>query len=228
MDISSAFHTGISAVLSRMFNNYPPVSSDNTPLNNKEFLALKGIDTVMLSQEGQYLSQTNSSKETNPASIASDNARQNLDNFEVEKLRQLKQRDGEVRIHEQAHLATAGQYSRGGASFTYQKGPDGLTYAVGGEVEIDMSKEKTPEETIKKMQTIKRAALAPASPSAADRSIASKASALEAEARYEVVLQTQEELRHLVPLRNSVTRQEPVKEDQAKVNIYFSNSYSKR
>jgi hypothetical protein len=117
-----------------------------------------------------------------------------LDGQETQELQKLKQRDAQVRTHEQAHLAAAGQYSRGGPSFTYQKGPDGVSYAVGGEVGIDISKEKTPEATITKMQTIKRAALAPASPSAADRSIAAHAGIMEAQARQEILLQRQEEL----------------------------------
>ncbi|MGE4560890.1 MAG: putative metalloprotease CJM1_0395 family protein, partial [Desulfobulbus sp.] len=95
-------------------------------------------------------------------------------------------RDQEVKAHEMAHLATAGQYARGGASYTYQQGPDGRRYAIGGEVPIDLSEEKTPEETIQKMQTIKRAAMAPAEPSSTDRSVAANATAMESRARQEV------------------------------------------
>jgi hypothetical protein len=98
---------------------------------------------------------------------------------------ELQQRDREVKAHEQAHLANAGQYARGGATYSYQQGPDGRRYAIGGEVPIDISPEKTPEQTIMKMQTVKRAAMAPAEPSAADRSIAAAAAALEAQARQE-------------------------------------------
>lgn len=99
---------------------------------------------------------------------------------------QLKQRDMEVRSHEQAHLANAGQYVAGSAQYTYQKGPDGKRYAVGGEVPIDISKESTPEATIQKMQTVRKAALAPASPSSADRQIAATATQKEAQARQEM------------------------------------------
>ncbi|MDX1353690.1 MAG: putative metalloprotease CJM1_0395 family protein, partial [Thiomicrorhabdus sp.] len=52
-------------------------------------------------------------------------------------INQLKARDAEVRAHEMAHLSTAGGYARGGMSFTYQMGPDGKQYAIGGEVGID-------------------------------------------------------------------------------------------
>ena len=98
----------------------------------------------------------------------------------------LKQRDLEVKTHEAAHLANAGQYAAGGPSYSYQTGPDGKKYAVGGEVPIDIGKEKTPEQTVQKMRIVRRAALAPANPSAADRNIAAAASMAEAEAMQEM------------------------------------------
>lgn len=101
-------------------------------------------------------------------------------------VQELRQRDQEVKTHEMAHLASAGQHARGGPTYTYQQGPDGRRYAVGGEVPIDISKEKTPEATLEKMRAVKRAALAPAEPSPADRSIAAAASALESEAHREL------------------------------------------
>ncbi|MFW5614611.1 MAG: putative metalloprotease CJM1_0395 family protein, partial [Campylobacter hyointestinalis] len=66
---------------------------------------------------------------------------------------------------------------------TYQKGPDSKMYAVGGEVEIDTSPGRTPQETIQKAQQIKRAALAPSSPSPADLKIAANAASMEALAK---------------------------------------------
>jgi hypothetical protein len=105
---------------------------------------------------------------------------------EEKVVQQLKERDQEVKTHEMAHLASAGQYARGGPTYSYQQGPDGRRYAIGGEVPIDISKEQTAEETIQKMQSIKRAAMAPAEPSSADRSIAAAATAAEAQARQEL------------------------------------------
>ncbi|WP_456385502.1 putative metalloprotease CJM1_0395 family protein [Desulfolithobacter sp.] len=111
---------------------------------------------------------------------------------EQQALMQLKQRDREVRSHEQAHLANAGGYARGGASFSYQTGPDGRRYAVGGEVPIDISRESTPEQTIQKMRTVRRAAMAPANPSPADRNIAATAGRKESEALRELRSEQQE------------------------------------
>jgi hypothetical protein len=147
-------------------------------------------DAVSLSPVGKSLAASRANTDESTGRTA------RLDTQEVQQLQELKLRDAEVRAHEQAHLSVAGQYARGGASFTYQKGPDGTAYAVGGEVGIDMSKEHTPEATISKMQTIKRAALAPAAPSAADRSIASRAGIMESQARQELMLQRQEEILH--------------------------------
>ena len=101
----------------------------------------------------------------------------------------LKARDRQVRQHEQAHLAASGGLAVSGASYTYERGPDGQSYAVGGEVNIDTSAGRTPEETLRKAQTIRAAALAPADPSGQDRAVAAQATQLAAEARAELAQQ---------------------------------------
>jgi hypothetical protein len=91
---------------------------------------------------------------------------------------ELRHRDAEVRQHEAAHQAAAGAYARGGARFEYQAGPDGQAYAVGGEVDIDTSPVPgDPDASIRKMQTVRAAALAPDQPSAQDRRVAAEADA---------------------------------------------------
>jgi hypothetical protein len=105
---------------------------------------------------------------------------------------QLQARDREVRAHEQAHMSAGGQHA-GGASYSYEMGPDGKRYAVGGEVPIDASEASSPEATIQKARTIRKAALAPAKPSAADRQVASKATAMEQKARQELQAEKQEQ-----------------------------------
>lgn len=150
-------------------------------------------DTVTLSPEAkEQASRADTAIGAQKTTANSESA--SLDQQDMAQLQQLKRRDTEVRAHEQAHLAAAGQYARGGASFTYQKGPDGGAYAIGGEVGIDVAKESTPEATIAKMQTVKRAALAPANPSGADKRIAAQAGAKEAQARQELLQVRQEEL----------------------------------
>jgi hypothetical protein len=105
----------------------------------------------------------------------------------VEMLSRLKARDGEVRAHEAAHMAAGGRYITGGATYSYQKGPDGAEYAVGGEVGIDTSPVPgDPQATAEKMRIVRAAALAPSEPSGADLSVAAAASQTEAEALAEM------------------------------------------
>lgn len=105
----------------------------------------------------------------------------------------LRARDSQVRGHEAAHVAVGGRYVRGGASFSYQKGPDGRQYAVGGEVGIDTAPVPgKPAETVAKMQTVRAAALAPSDPSAADNAVAAAASQMMAEAIAELAAQRAE------------------------------------
>ncbi len=111
-----------------------------------------------------------------------------LSEDEKAEVEQLRSRDREVRAHEAAHKAAAGSYARGSAQFSYENGPDGQRYAVGGEVSIDTSKVSgDPEATINKAQTIRRAANAPAQPSGQDRSVAAQATQMESEARTELL-----------------------------------------
>ena len=105
----------------------------------------------------------------------------------------LKQVDRQVRQHEQAHMAAAGGMATSGASYTYQKGPDGVNYAVGGEVSISTSPGRTPEETLRRAQTVRAAALAPADPSGQDRAVAAQASKMAMEARMEMAQQSKDE-----------------------------------
>ncbi len=110
-----------------------------------------------------------------------------LTDEEQQQVKELKQRDAEVRRHESAHMAAAGSNAAGGPTFEYTTGPDGKRYAVGGEVQIDTSAvDGDPQATIQKMQQIRRAALAPASPSGQDRAVAAQAAATERGARAEL------------------------------------------
>jgi hypothetical protein len=102
---------------------------------------------------------------------------------------ELSSRDREVRAHEQAHAAVGGSYA-GAPSYTFKRGPDGRSYAVGGEVGIDVGAiANDPAATVRKMQQVQRAALAPADPSGQDISIAARAQVLAAQARAELSAQ---------------------------------------
>lgn len=108
-------------------------------------------------------------------------------------LSQLRARDQEVRTHEQAHLSAAGQYATSGIKYSYQTGPDGQRYAVGGSVGIDTSPVAgDPEATLQKARVVQRAALAPAEPSGQDMKVAAQASQMMMQAQAEIQLKQAE------------------------------------
>jgi len=107
-------------------------------------------------------------------------------------IRALQARDATVRAHEAAHIGAGGGVITGGAHYSYQKGPDGRNYAVGGEVGIDASPVPgNPRATMAKMSVVRAAALAPAQPSGPDLAVAASATQAEAQARIEAYRQTQ-------------------------------------
>lgn len=106
-----------------------------------------------------------------------------LTDEETAEVEQLRQRDAEVRRHEMAHASAGGPHA-GAPNYDLERGPDGSMYAVGGHVRIDVSPVSgDPAATLRKMQQVRRAALAPAEPSAQDRRVAARAAAEEAKAR---------------------------------------------
>jgi len=110
---------------------------------------------------------------------------QELSEAEEQTVSELEARDREVRAHEQAHKAAAGDLAVGGVQYTYQTGPDGKRYAIGGSVDIRLQSGSTPEETVRNMERARRAANAPQSPSGPDRAVAAKAAQYAAAARRE-------------------------------------------
>lgn len=117
-----------------------------------------------------------------------------LTDEERAEVQRLRERDTEVRRHEQSHKTAAGQYASGNPTYEYETGPDGKRYAVGGEVEIDTSEvQGDPGATLRKMAQVRRAAMAPATPSGQDRRVAAKASAAERRAQQEIADQRAED-----------------------------------
>lgn len=161
--------------------------SSKSDLSTKHLPPLQQSDSVSLSQESisRNTQKVDNEENKKPSENSVDDSKE-ISSEELREIQKLQQRDAEVKAHEQAHLSTAGQYAAGGASFSYQTGPNGKRYATGGEVPIDLSKEKDPQATLAKMTQVRRAALAPANPSAADRNIAARASMMAAEAMSEL------------------------------------------
>jgi hypothetical protein len=113
---------------------------------------------------------------------------------EKAQLSELKAVDTRVKAHEAAHQS--GPAASGGASFTYQKGPDGVMYAVGGEVPVRIETGSTPQESIMNLQGVIATALAPADPSPQDISIASKARVMLMKAQQEFAQEIEEKMRN--------------------------------
>jgi len=117
---------------------------------------------------------------------AASSAEKELSPDDERKVEELRKIDQKVHVHEQAHLSAAAGYARGGAQFEYASGPDGNRYAVAGHVNMDTSRESSPEKTLQKANTVRKAALAPADPSSADRQIAASMGKMAEEARAEL------------------------------------------
>jgi len=112
-------------------------------------------------------------------------ASEELSEEEQRQVQKLKQADAKVRAHEQAHSSAGGSHA-GGPSYEFTTGPDGKRYATSGEVQIDTTPVKgNPEATVRKMDTVIRAALAPSDPSSQDLAVARQAQATRAQAQIE-------------------------------------------
>ena len=143
-------------------------------MDNKPFAP---EDTVDISDDARKLFTNSHSEEGDLFKI------EEMSRQEQTEVRKMKQRDTEVKAHEMAHIVAGGGVVQGGAHYEYKSGPDGKKYAVGGHVNIDTSAENNPEATVRKMQQVKKAALAPANPSGTDRAVAAKAARFEMKAR---------------------------------------------
>ncbi|WP_281559256.1 putative metalloprotease CJM1_0395 family protein [Thalassomonas sp. RHCl1] len=114
---------------------------------------------------------------------------------EEKEIQALQSRDQEVRTHELAH-ANVGGAATGSPSYTFQVGPDGRRYAIGGEVSVDLAPVSgDPQATIAKMQKVQAAALAPVEPSGQDRQVAATAG--------RIILQAQSELASAEPTEDN-------------------------
>ncbi len=127
--------------------------------------------------------EENQEKKENPTKLTSD------EKAEVFKLKAI---DSKIKAHEMAHKS--GPAASGGASFSYTKGPDGLMYAIAGEVPVEIKTGDTPQETMSNMHDVIATALAPSDPSPQDLSIASKARVIMMKAQQEFTKEIHEQI----------------------------------
>lgn len=169
-------------------------SADADPITEPERVA-RGEASSAPGQSGSGLgdgARENLFRSTVQAGQGEAGTPEELTEEEQAQVRELKARDTEVRRHEEAHARVGGQYA-GQPSYTFQTGPDGKRYAIGGEVPIDLAPvPDDPQATIAKMDVVIAAALAPAEPSGQDRKVAALASRQRLEAAADLADQRRE------------------------------------
>ena len=163
------------------------------PLNDKEILVVEEDETrVHKKSDTQKIEDSQKKEKTDKENKTTANSLDKLTVEEQQQVLKLQARDTEVRGHEAAHQAAGGGLT-GGASFTYQQGPDGKQYAIGGEVSISTKGGSTPQEAIANARQVLAAAMAPGNPSGQDFAVASSARMMEIKAQQQLAKQRQEE-----------------------------------
>ena len=174
---------------------YDVGSSYTIKLNEKELLV---IDEDPVDKKRQETKRSQKEKELQEKKVQESKKSDPTELSEDEKklVKGLQARDSEVKAHEAAHQAAGGGMT-GAASYTYQQGPDGKMYAIGGEVSISTQGGSTPEETIAKARQIAASAMAPGSPSGQDFAVATSAKMMEMKAQQQLTKEKQEEIQGL-------------------------------
>ncbi|EXJ11635.1 putative metalloprotease CJM1_0395 family protein [Nitrincola nitratireducens] len=166
-----------------------PVSANASEVDTKNSASLPPPSTRIVPTEG-----VNTPVNRVSSSTSVSKAEQQQEQQKQQVLQELASRDREVKQHELAHKAAGGRYA-GAITYDFQRGPDGVMYAVGGSVSIDTSPVPgDPKATLEKAETIVRAALAPAEPSTQDLKVAASARAMANEARVELQKEQAEKL----------------------------------
>ena len=155
--------------------------------NNKA----NGVENNADNSSGDKTSSTKNNTQNNDKNAGQKNIGE-LSQEEQRIVAELQAADTNVRAHEAAHMAAGGGLTSP-ASYTYERGPDNKMYAVAGEVGISTSEGNTPQESLNKAQTIRRAALAPADPSPQDLKVAAQAASMEMSARAQIMQEKMEQ-----------------------------------
>lgn len=144
-------------------------------------------DTLEISREARRLLEKTEEEAEEETEI--EGSKEKLSVEEKQEVRQLAQRDSEVRAHENAHVVASGRIMASSPVYTFEQGPDGKLYAVAGEVRFRTPPAKSPREKLEIAQQLRHMALAPASPSSKDRMVAAKAAQQETQARLELQME---------------------------------------
>lgn len=166
-----------------------PVGLESVELKSSSFKALEQSSGIARSEnrrDQEYRPNEDVERERVAAQVRKPPESSDAAQQKQRAITELVATDREVRSHEQAHAAVGGQYA-GSPTYSFVRGPDGLNYAVGGEVSIDTAAiPGDPEATLRKAQVIRAAASAPSEPSSQDLRVAAQAASLESDARVEL------------------------------------------
>ena len=154
-----------------------PVSEGNSQTYEPQIQQRSNADGDVFERRAEVSTPENSEKSAEEKQI---------EEQEQKEIRRLRDRAREVKAHEQAHKAAGGALASA-PQYEYTRGPDGQQYAIAGSVQIDSNPVAgDPESTIRKMNKVQKAALAPVEPSSTDRQVAMEASRNEMQARMEL------------------------------------------
>jgi len=141
-----------------------------------------------------------------------------LSQEQKEQVKELASRDAEVKAHEAAHQAAAGGLA-GAASYTYQQGPDGKMYAIGGEVPISAPSSSSPQAALENARKVIAAATAPGEPSSQDMAVASSATMMQVKAQQQLAQKSQEETKGLETYKTIGNNLDKQEEDKLSLDI---------
>jgi len=155
------------------------------PLNSNASSTLKLVAAAGLPKSPPPAAKTEA-----PPEKKLQHATSQLSDAQLLEISKLKARDTQLQQHVQAHHAASSGVDVSSASFTYQRGPNGVNYAVSGDVKIDTSAPAAPEDRLAQAAMISDVALAPADPTPTDRAVAAKAQQMAQQARIEIMQQS--------------------------------------
>ena len=219
LQINSYFNERASK-LSRQYGKPDEVNADK----KSEDDAVKN-DAVLGRKSAIKDNEDNQTKETekNKTSASDNSSREKAeDHKERAIISELARTEREVIAHEAAHVAVGGRFV-GTPKYTREVGPDGQSYIIGGEVPIMVPPSSDPEETIRNMQQVRDAALAPINPSAQDINVAAAAANAQMQAESELAAHKAEWGETPEPPRNHFDATDRVPAEPPKPKQYRSS-----
>jgi hypothetical protein len=160
-------------------------------LNDREVLVVEDDELRSSKLSKSEIAEKKILQELEKKKVQNSSTENKLSPDEERLIRDLQARDNEVKTHESAHQSAGGGMV-GAASYTYQQGPDGKMYAIGGEVSISTGKASSPQEAIANAKQIVAASTAAGDPSPQDAAVASSAKLMQIKAEQQLIKENQE------------------------------------